>query len=119
MCFKAIGFIARDPRKLSVPGNGAVNSWRDFPDVWMLWEDSVYHDGTKETKPNLSLFKPNHNTVGCRINDKGYLEFLMDGTNHGVVWSRPLPMDRPLWGFVDLPIEYKIRAHFTYGEFSN
>ena len=41
----------------------------------------------------------------------------MDGKNHGVVWSKPLPMDRPLWGFVDLPIEYKIQACFTYGKY--
>ena len=40
----------------------------------------------------------------------------MDGKNHGVVWSKPLPMDRPLWGFVVLPVEYKIQACFTYGE---
>ena len=41
----------------------------------------------------------------------------MDGKNHGVVWSKPLPMDRPLWGFVDLPIEYKILACFTHGKY--
>ena len=40
----------------------------------------------------------------------------MDDKNHGVVWSKPLPMDRPLWGFGDLPIEYKIQACFTQGE---
>ena len=27
-----------------------------------------------------------------------------------------LPMDRPLWGLVVLPVEYKIQANFTYGE---
>ena len=50
------------------------------------------------------------------MNEKGYLEFIMDGWNYGVVWSKPLPMDRPLWGFVDLLIEYKIQARFVYGE---
>ena len=83
----------------------------------MLWEDCAYHDGRKETKHNLDVFKPNGNIIGCRVNEKGYLEFIMDGKNHGVVWSKPLPMDRPLWGFVDLPIEYQIQACFTYGEY--
>ena len=82
----------------------------------MLSEDKSYHDGKKEAKHNLCVYQPNANTIGCRVNDKGYLEFVMDGKNHGVVWSKPLPMDRPLWGFVDLPIEYKIQACFTRGE---
>ena len=116
---QAIGFIAYDPEKLLViPHNGVVDSWRNSSDVWMLWEDSAYHDGRKETKHNLNVFKPNDNTIGCRVNENGYLEFIMDGKNHGVVWSKPLPMDRPLWGFVDLPIEYQIQACFTYyGEY--
>ena len=84
----------------------------------MLSEDIAYHDGRKEAKHNLRVYKPNNVTIGCRVNAQGYLEFLMDGKNHGVVWSKPLPMDRPLWGFVDLPIEYKIQACFTYyGEY--
>ena len=82
----------------------------------MLSEDRVYHDGRKEAKHNLYVYQPDSNTIGCRVNEKGCLEFIMDGKNHGVVWSKPLPMDRPLWGFVDLPIEYKIQACFTYGE---
>ena len=40
--------------------------------------------GGKDAKHNLCVY------------DKGYLEFIMDGENHGVVWSKPLPMDRPL-----------------------
>ena len=84
----------------------------------MLCGDSAYHNGLKETRVNLSLFKPKYNTVGCRVNNEGFLEYIMDGKNHGVVWSKPLPMDRPLWGFVDLPIEYKIQARFTQGECS-
>ena len=119
MCFKAIGFIAHDPDTLgNIPPNGAVDCWHNSPDVWMLWEGNVYHNGLKETRDNLSLFKPKYYTVGCRVNDEGYLEFLMDGKNRGIVWSKPLPMDRPLWGFVDLPIEYKIQACFTRGECS-
>ena len=55
MCFKAIGFIA---------------------DVWMLWK-TVYHDGLKEIRDDLSLFKPKYYTVGCRVNEKIYLEFMM------------------------------------------
>ena len=83
----------------------------------MLCGDNVYHNGWKETRVNLILLKPEHNTVaiGCRVNEKGYLEFIMDGKNHGVVWSKPLPMDRPLWGFVDLPIEYiRTIARYIY-----
>ena len=71
-----------------------------------------------EISENMNLFKPNSNTIGCRVNEKGYLEFIMDGKNHGVVWSKPLPMDRPLWGFVDLPIEYKILACSTNGKYN-
>ena len=100
-----------------IPEDGEIaESWRYSSDVWMLSEDRAYHDGRKEAKHNLYVYKPDSNIIGCRVNDKGYLEFIMDGKNHGVVWSKPLPMDRPLWGFVDLPIEYKIQAHFTYSE---
>ena len=96
--------------------NGIGESWHYSSDVWMLSEDNAYHDGKKETKHNLSIFYPDSNTIGCRVNEKGYLEFIMDGKNHGVVWSKPLPMDRPLWGFVDLPIEYKIQACSIQGD---
>ena len=97
--------------------SGIADSYQHSPDVWMLSEDKVYHDGRKEAKHNLCVYQPDSNTIGCRVNEKGCLEFIMDGKNHGVVWSKPLPMDRPLWGFVDLPIEYKIQACFTYGEY--
>ena len=98
-----------------IPEDGKIaESWRYSSDVWILSEDRAYHDGRKEAKHNLYVYQPNFNTIGCRVNEKGYLEFIMDGKNHGVVWSKPLPMDRPLWGFVDLPIEYKIQACFTY-----
>ena len=94
MYFKALGFIALDPNMLAdLPPNGAVDCWHNSPDVWMLCGDSVYHNGLKKTRVNLSLFKPKYNTVGCRVNHEGYLEFHMDGKNHGVVWSKPLPMD--------------------------
>ena len=115
---QGIGFIACDPYQLlALPQDGGLaESWQYSPDVWMLSKDMVYHDGRKEAKHNLWVEKPNNETIGCRVNDKSYLEFIMDGKNHGVVWSKPLPMDRPLWGFVDLPIEYKIRACFTNGK---
>ena len=96
--------------------DGIFDSWCYSSDVWMLSEDRAYHDGRKEGKHNLYVFQPFSNTIGCRVNEKGYLEFIMDGKNHGVVWSKPLPMDRPLWGFVVLPVEYKVQANFTYGE---
>ena len=42
------------------------------------------------------VYNPKSSKIGCSVNEKGYLEFHMDGKNHGVVWSKPLPMDRPL-----------------------
>ena len=114
--FQAIGLIAIDPETLcSVPFDGVIKDWNKSPDIWILTEDTVYHNGEKEKRITLGIFKPDSNTIGCRVNEKGYLEFIMDEKNHGVVWSKPLPMDRPLWGFVDLPIEYKILACFTHG----
>ena len=115
---QAIGFIAHDPGRLLVipQDDGITDSWCYSPDVWMLSEDKAYHDGRKEGKHNLGIYKPTNDTIGCRVNDKGYLEFIVNRKNYGVVWSKPLPMDRPLWGFVVLPVEYKIQACFTYGE---
>ena len=37
-------------------------------------------------------------------------KYIMNGKNHGVVRSKPIPMDKPLGGFGDLPIEYKMTA---------
>ena len=80
-------------------------------------ENKVNCNKENETRPNLSIiYDPKSSKIGCSVNEKGHLEFHMDGKNHGVVWSKPLPMDRPLWGFVDLPIEYKIQACYTRGE---
>ena len=110
---QAIGFCTTDPNNLlDLPYDGVVKNWSECCEFWILSEDNK----EDETRPNLSIYNPISSKIGCSVNEKGYLEFHMDDKNYGVVWSESLPMDRPLWGFVDLPIEYKIQACFTHGE---
>ena len=117
MFLQAIGLCTTDPNNLlDLPYDGVVKNWSECCEFWILSENKVYCNKENETRPNLSIYNPKSSKIGCSVNEKGYLEFHMDGKNHGVVWSKPLPMDRPLWGFVDLPIEYKIQACFTHGE---
>ena len=87
---QAIGFIAYDPaRLLTIPkDDGIFDSWCHSPDVWMLSEDKAYHDGRKEAKHNLGVYKPTNDTIGCRVNEKGYLEFIVNRKNYGVVWCK-------------------------------
>ena len=49
----------------------------------MIW----YTMHGKEVKHNLWVHQPNNETIGCRVNEKGNMEFILDGKNHGVVWS--------------------------------
>jgi serine/threonine protein kinase len=112
----AIGFIAIDPRNvLIVPKDGVVKNWKDMSDVWILSENTVYHNGEKEVRPNLSVINPQSCRIGCLVNESGFLEFYLNDKNHGKVWSKAIPQDKKLWGFIDLPQEYKVQAQFTYG----
>ena len=70
-------------------------------DYWLFWGSKIYHDGNKQ-KLSISTFNliPG-NSLGCCITRGGDFEICINGQKKTVGWHN-VPVDRPLWGVVDM-----------------
>ena len=84
-------------------------------DYWLFLGNTVYHDGN-EQKLSISTFDlVQGNSIGCCITKGGDLEIYINGQKRAVGW-RNVPVDKPLWGVLDIYWNMTIQSEFYCGE---
>ena len=73
--------------------------FRKSKDYWLYWNKSVFHGGNEQQLSRESLKKGD--SLGCCITRDGDLEIYINGKERAVGW-RNVPVDKPLWGVVDM-----------------
>ena len=82
-------------------------------DYWLYGGSTVSHDGKKQY---LSISTYEGNSIGCCITRGGDLEIYINGQKRAVGW-RNVPVDKPLWGVVDMYADgITIQSEFYCGE---
>ena len=70
-------------------------------DCWLFFGNIVYHDGNKQTLGIFTSSLKKGDSVGCCLTGGGDLEIYINGQKRAVGW-RNVPVDKPLWGVVDI-----------------
>ena len=85
-------------------------------DYWLFWRNAVYHNGRKQ-KLSISTFGlVEDDSIGCCITRGGDLELYINGQERAVGWHN-VPVDKPLWGVVDMYGQGRtIQSEFYCGE---
>ena len=90
---------------------------RESKDYWLFWGSTVYHGGEKKKLPSsiLSSSFVEGDTIGCCIRG-GDLEIFINGQEGIVGWCN-VPVDKPLWGAVEIYGKARtIQSEFYCGE---
>ena len=78
-----------------------VWNWSRHSDCWILYNNTVRHNGEKrEFNFNFNSLREGQ-TVGCMVSREGELHVYIDGVDNGIVWTG-LPTYKPFWGVADV-----------------
>ena len=91
---------------------------RERKDYWLFWSGTVYHGGN-EQQLHFSISTERlrrGDSLGCCITKGGDLEIYINGSKRAVGWQN-VPVDKPLWGVVDMyGSSVTIQSEFYCGE---
>ena len=98
---QSIGMTTQCPDNISINIDALVWNWRHHSDYWILYNNTVRHNGEKrEFKVNLNSLREGQ-TVGCMVSREGELHVYIDGVDYGIVWTG-LPTHKPSWAVADV-----------------
>ena len=98
---QGIGFTTISPSEYNIiPSSAVSRPLETSPCHWLLWGSTLRHKKKRKQFQDLTLLQEGQ-TAGCLVTQTGELHFFVDGRHVGRGWAG-LPMDKPLWGVVDV-----------------
>ena len=83
---------------------------------WLFVGSTVWHAGNKQDLSISTAVLVGGESIGCCITRGGDLEIYINGQKRAVGWYN-VPMDKPLWGVVDMGyVRRTIQSEFYCGE---
>ena len=97
------------------PVTVSIDDFIKSEDYWLFWSRTVYHDGNEQELSISTFDLVDGDSISCCTTRGGDLEIFINGQKRAVGWHN-VPVDKPLWGVVDLRgIARTIQSEFYCG----